>query len=142
MRSVTGHGGLMMTRATEGFTLVEVLLALFLMWIGLMAAAPLFVYSVKETSSGADLGSVGALAVGRMELLRQAAFSGGLTAGGSLASNVVGYSDTSNPNFTVRWQIVDNGIPVTLKTLSVRVIATRQAMGLRKEITLTSLRAQ
>jgi len=130
-----------MTRRSDGFTLVEVLLALFLIGLALVAAAPMFISAVKETASGADLGSVGARAVDRMELLRQSDFFS-LAAGGDLASNVSGFSDTGDPNFTVRWQITDNASPATLKTVSVRVIATRVAMGLQKEITLTSLRAR
>lgn len=124
-----------------GFTLVEVLLALALMFAGLLAAAPMFVFAMKETAAGADLGSVGAAAVDRMELLRAGDFYS-LPAGGSLASEVSGYSDVSNSAYTVRWQIVDNASPATVKTISVRVIATRQAIGAQKETTLTSLRAR
>jgi hypothetical protein len=84
---------------------------------------------------------VGAAAVDRMELLRASDFYS-LPAGGSLTSNVSGYSDTSNPRYTVRWQIVNNGSPATEKTVSVRAIAVRQAMGNAKEVTLVSLRAR
>jgi prepilin-type N-terminal cleavage/methylation domain-containing protein len=125
----------------RGFTLVEVLLALFLMGLTLMAAAPMFIHAMKETAAGADLGWVGALAVQRMELLRAIDFYG-LTAGGGLSTNISGYSDTSDPDFTVRWQIVDNASPATLKTVSVRVIATRTAIGRQKETTLTTVRAR
>ncbi len=130
-----------MRRAATGFTLVEVLLALALMFIGVVAAAPMFIYAMKETAAGADLGSVGAAAVDRMELLRSTAFDS-LASGGSLSSNVSGYSDTSGSKVTVRWQIVDNASPVTEKTMSVRVIATRTAIGLQKEVTLSCLRAR
>jgi prepilin-type N-terminal cleavage/methylation domain-containing protein len=130
----------MMTTA-RGFTIVEVLMAMFLMGIALLAAAPMFVYAIQENATGADLGSVGAIAVDRLELLRADDFFD-LPAGGSLTSNVSGYFDTFDPRFTVRWQIVDNASPVTIKVLSVRAIATRQVIGLQKEITLTSLRAR
>ena len=129
------------TRAPAGFTLVEVLLALALLFVGVVAAAPMFVFAMKETAAGADLGSVGAAAVDRMELLRSSDFSS-LPAGGSLTSSVVGYSDMSNPRCTVLWQIVDNGSPATEKTISVRAVATRQAIGNAKDVTLTSLRAR
>ncbi len=135
MRDRSGQPGV------AGFSLAEVLVALSLMWIALMAAAPLFVSALKETASGADIGSVGAAAVDRMELLR-ATDVYSLAAGGSLASNVIGFSDTSNPAWTVRWQITDNASPATLKTISVRVIAVRQVIGLQKEITLNSVRGR
>ncbi len=130
-----------MRRGSSGFTLVEVLLALALMFIGVVAAAPMFIYAMKETAAGADIGSVGAAAVDRMELLRSTSFDS-LTAGGGLSSDVSGYSDTSGPKVTVRWQIVDNATPVTVKTVSVRAIATRTAIGLRKEVTLSCLRSR
>lgn len=129
------------TGPNAGFTLVEVLLALALMFVGLIAAAPMFIFAMKETAAGADMGSVGAAAVDRMELLRSGDFYS-LTAGGSLASNVGGYSDVTTAAYTVRWAIVDNASPATVKTISVRAIATRQAIGAQKETTLTSLRAR
>lgn len=130
-----------MRRPAPGFTLVEVLLALSLMFVGLLAAAPMFVYAMKENAVGADLGSAGAAAVDRMELLRAADFYA-LSAGGSLVADLPGYSDATGPVVTVRWQIVDNGSPATLKTVSVRAIAARQAIGLPKEVTLTTLRGR
>lgn len=130
-----------MAHPARGFSLVEVLLALALLFVGIVAAAPMFIFAMKETAAGADLGRVGAAAVDRMELLRASDFYS-LPAGGGLASNVTGYSDASNPAWTVRWQIVDNGAPPTVKTISVRAIVTRQAIGLAKEVTLTSLRAR
>ncbi len=130
-----------MTRRDGGFSLVEVLLAMALMFVGLMAAAPLFVFAMKETAAGADLGTVGAAAVDRMELLRANDFFS-LAAGGSLSSNVSGYSDTSSSQFTVRWVIADNATPATMKTISVRAVASRQTIGLAKEVTLVSLRGR
>jgi len=130
-----------MTRRDGGFSLVEVLLAMALMFVGLMAAAPLFVFAMKETAAGADLGTVGAAAVDRMELLRANDFYS-LAAGGSLSSNVSGYSDTSSSQYTVRWVIADNATPATMKTISVRAVASRQSIGLAKEVTLVSLRGR
>jgi type II secretory pathway pseudopilin PulG len=130
-----------MKRRDGGFSLVEVLLAMSLMFVGMMAAAPLFVFSMKETAAGADLGTVGAAAVDRMELLRATGFDA-LAAGGSLTGNVAGYSDATHVQYTVRWQITDNGTPATVKTVSVLAIASRQAMGLAKEVTLASLRGR
>ena len=128
-------------RESRGFTLVEVLLALALLFVGVVAAAPMFIFAMKETAAGADMGSVGAAAVDRMELLRATDFYS-LTAGGGLTSNVSGYSDTSSTKYTVRWQITDNASPATVKTISVRAIAVRQAIGNVKETTLVSLRSQ
>ena len=134
-------GILTMTYSARGFTLVEVLLAMLLMFVCVVAAAPMFIFAMKEIAADADMGSVGAAAVDRMELLRGTDFNS-LAAGGNLASSVTGYSDTSNPRCTVRWQVADNASPATVKTISVRAIAVRQAIGNVKETTLVSLRSQ
>lgn len=127
-------------RSGAGFSLVEVLLALVLLQIGLLAVAPLFIYATQASASGADMGTVGAAAVERMEVLRATEFDT-LTAGGSLTANQTGFFDTSDPDFTVRWEIVDDATPPTQKTIRVRALANRQVVGLPKEVTLVSLRS-
>lgn len=124
-----------------GFTLLEVMVALFLIALGVLAAAPMFVYAMQGNAVGGDLGTVGAVAVERMELLRSQAYTA-LPAGGSLTSGVTGYNDTTNPDAIVRWQITDNVTPVGTKTIQVRAVARRRAVGRAKEVTLTSVRGR
>jgi len=124
-----------------GFTLLEVLVALVLIGVGVLAAAPMFVYAMQGNAVAADFGSVGAIAVERMELLRSQAY-GTLTPGGSLTASVNGYSDASNADYIVRWQIADNAVPAGTRSITVRAIAVRQVVGNRKEITLTTLRGR
>lgn len=124
-----------------GFTIVEVVVALSLMFVVLMAAAPMFIFAMKENASAGDLGVAGAAAVDRMELLRAVDFNL-LVAGGSIASNVTGYSDVSDPEVTVRWQVADNANPVTEKTIQVRAFSSRRPMGRAKSITLMTLRVR
>jgi prepilin-type N-terminal cleavage/methylation domain-containing protein len=128
-------------RASGGFSLVEVLIALFLIGIGVLAAAPMFIYAMQGNAVGGDFGTVGATAVERMELLRSQGYNS-LVAGGSLTTNVNGYFDTSDPEITVRWSITDNTTPVQTKTIQVRAVANRQVVGERKDITLTTLRGK
>jgi len=118
-----------------------VLVALFVIALGVLAAAPMFVYAMQGNAAGADFGSVGAIAVERMELLRSQTF-GSLTAGGNLASSVTDYSDLSDPQYIVRWRIQDNATPPTTKVITIRAIAVRQVVGQRKEITVTTLRGR
>lgn len=125
----------------RGFSLVEVLVALFLIGLGVLAAAPMFVYAMQGNATGADFGSVGAIAVERMEQLRSQTFVN-LPAGGSLTVSQSGYSDLTDPDYIVRWRVTDNATPPTIKTITVRVIAVRQVVGERKEITLTTLRGR
>lgn len=132
----------MSTRSnSSGFTLLEVIVALFLMALGVLAAAPMFIYAMQGNAVGGDLGTVGAEAVERMELLRSQGYTT-LTAGGSLTAGVTGYTDTSDPDVIVRWLITDNATPIGTKTIQVRAIARRQAVGLAKQVTLTSVRGR
>ena len=125
---------------SHGFTLVEVVLALFILAVGIIATAPLFIYAARENAVGGDLGQVGDLAVLRMERLRASDYAL-LTNGGDLISNVDGYSDLSNTDFTVRWIIADNpNPPASTKTITVRVVADRQVIGRQKEVTLIAVR--
>ncbi len=127
-------------RTPNGFTLVEVVLALFILSVGVIATAPLFIYAARENAVGGDLGQVGDLAVRHMELLRATDYVI-LTNGGDLNSNVDGYHDLSSPGFVVRWVIADNPNPPTsTKTITVRAIADRQVIGRRKEVTLVAVR--
>jgi type IV pilus modification protein PilV len=130
-----------MRRTEQGFTLVEVLVALFLLAIGLLAVAPMFVLAVRSAASSADMGLVNASAMNRLEGLRATGFAS-LPAGGSLTTNVAGYYDTSRPDVTVRWTVTNNATPATLKTIVVRTVSTRRALGLQKEITVSTKRGQ
>jgi prepilin-type N-terminal cleavage/methylation domain-containing protein len=125
----------------KGLTLVEVLVALFLIAIGLLAAAPMFVQAMQSNATGGDFGSVGAMALDRLELLRATNYTG-LVPGGSLTSNVAGYFDNSNGGFVIRWEILTNTTPPGTKILNVRAISTRPGPGPRREVTITSLRGR
>jgi prepilin-type N-terminal cleavage/methylation domain-containing protein len=138
-----------MSRAVQdsrGFTLIEVLLALFLIGLGLLAAAPMFVYAMQGNATGADFGSVGALAVEQMETLRSQPYST-LAAGGDIATPTAGYTMTVtdfqvNITYTINWEIVDNASPVGTKTITLRAVADRQLVGRPKEVVLTSVRGR
>jgi len=123
----------------HGFSLVEVVLALFLLAVGIIATAPLFIYAARENAVGRDLGEVGNLAVRHMELLRATDYVI-LVNGGDLKSDVDGYYASAD-GFAVRWVIADNpNPPASTKTISVRVVANRQVIGKRKEVTLIAVR--
>ncbi len=131
-----------MRQKSQGFTLVEVVVGLAIMAVGLLATAPLFLYAARENAGGGDMGEVGVLAVEHMERLRGSAF-GSLDDGGSLASNVTDYSDTTDPDFTVRWTIADSpNPPAGAKIIVVRAFAERTVIGRAKEVTLVTLRTE
>ena len=124
----------------QGFTLTEVLIAMFLMGLGVLAAAPMFLFAMQANEVGSDIGSAGALAVDRLERLRSEQYDT-LTAGGSIATNTVDFSDTSDPDFDIRWLIVDDSPISDTKTITVRVIPAGSLPGARRVVTLTTVRA-
>jgi prepilin-type N-terminal cleavage/methylation domain-containing protein len=129
----------------RGVTLLEVLVAVTLLAFVVLGVAPMFIMATEAAAAGADLGRVGALAVDRMELLRAEPLNN-LTAGGSLVSDATvsgtPYFDGADPNYVVRWQVVDNATPAGGKRLTVRALALRQVSGMPKEITLNALRVR
>jgi hypothetical protein len=126
--------------AADGFTLIEVVLALFFIAIGVIATAPLFVFASRQNASGKELGTVGAAAVRRMELLRGLDYLA-LAPGGSLTGDVSGYFDASDPEVRVRWTIAANpNPPAGTKLLTVRAVANGPALGAPKDVTLVTLR--
>ncbi len=131
----------MTNNRSTGLTLVEVLVAMFLIAIGLLAVAPMFVHSIHGNAAGGDFGAVGALALDRMELLRGLDYLS-LVPGGSLTANQAGYFDNSEPGYLVRWEIIDNTTPPGTRIINVRAIATRVGPGPRREVTITSLRGR
>lgn len=130
-----------MRSGAAGFSLIEVLLALFVLGLGLLSVAPLFVHGTRAAAGSADFGKVGAAAVKEMELLRLASY-GSLAAGGSLNSNLTSFSDTTDPAVTLRWTIANNATPATVKTINVVAIAKRVVSGPAKQIQLVTKRSK
>ena len=128
-------------RREKGFTLAEVLSALFVVGMGILALGPLFVQGAQVTASSDTMSATSAAAVERLELLRATGFNT-LAAGGSLTSNTTGFFDASDPEVTVRWTVANNATPPTLKTLTVRAISNTSPMGQAKVCELTSRRTR
>jgi type II secretory pathway pseudopilin PulG len=128
-------------RNVAGFTLLEALVAIFFTSVALLAAAPLFVHASHATDASADMGAVGAIALDRMEQLRQELWRN-LGTGGSLTSNVTGYFDDSDPDFLVRWEVSDNASPSQTKTITVLVLPLTDQRGPRRSVEITSMRGR
>ena len=129
-----------MRESNSGFTLVEVVVALFLIGLGVLAAAPMFMFAMQGNAVGGEKGAAGALAVERMEILRATDYAT-LTAGGSLTVDTAGFVDTSDPNYTIRWLITANTNPLGTFTVTVRVIPAGTIPGSSRVVTLTTMRA-
>ena len=124
----------------RGFTLLEVVIALFLIAIGVIATAPLFVFASQENAAGGDMGTIGAAAVRQMETLRATPYAA-LTDGGSLTGDVSGYSITTDPEVHLRWTIAVNpNPPAPTKFITVRATAVGKSIGKRKSVTMVTVR--
>ena len=124
-----------------GFSLVEVLAAAFLLGIVLLAAIPMFAYAVKGNTTAEGFGTVGALGLERMELLRTQTYTE-LVVGGSLNSNTNGYFDDSRDGFVVRWEILTNNSPANTKVVNVHALELGTEGALARDVTFTSLRGR
>lgn len=132
------------TREHEaGATLVEMLVALMLLAVGLLATAPLFVHALRENAGISDTTGAGAIAVERMEQLRQADYeSAELTVGGSLTADAADHFDNSNPDYRVRWVVTAHASVARTKLVTVRAIARQVSIGQVKQVTLTGIRGE
>ena len=99
-----------------GFSLLECVIAIFIVTIGLLAVAALSAVATQGEMFAFNSADASALAASKMEELK----AGTLTNGGSLTSNVSGYSDTPNWYFYRRWQISSG--PAGTKQITVVVV--------------------
>jgi type II secretory pathway pseudopilin PulG len=142
MERIAVEGGLVSSlRGEDGTSLLEVLVALLLIAMGTLGVAPMFVSSMDANAAGADISSLNSMATARMESLRGIAFHN-LIPGGSLTTNDVGYSDTSNPGVVVRWEIVDGGGPTGTRTIRLIAFGLTQLTEQPRSVALTTLRAR
>ena len=127
-------------RATHGFTLIEVVLALFLIAVCLVSTAPLFVVAKQQNAAGGEDTALGAIATRHLERLHSIDYHF-LEPGGDLEAEIDGYLDDSEPGYLVRWVIADDpGAVGLLKVITVRVVAYGQYVGKPRELTISTLK--
>ncbi len=130
-----------MRNSGDGFSLVEVLVALFLATLVFLTTAQMVGFGIEASRAAADMTRASTLAGDRLEELTQVDYQG-LTPGGSIAADIVGFSDTFDVNgdgrddYIRRWEITDLG---SAKRVRVRVISTLDVLGPRKEATYVTL---
>lgn len=102
----------------KGLTLIECLVAMVVTMVGVLAVFGLVALSVKTEGFAFRSIEANNLAVNKIEELK---FSP-LTNGGSLTSDISGYSDVSHHNYIVRWQINDGAVGVGTKYVAVQIL--------------------
>ena len=98
-----------------GFSLIECMFAIVILTIGLLAVAALASVAVKREVFAYKTSETSTLAASKIEEIK----AGTLLNGGSLTSDVIGYSDTPNFEYSRRWQIADG--PSGTKQVTVKV---------------------
>lgn len=103
-------------KKSKGFSLLECVVAIFIITVGVLAVASLSAVATKTESFAYNSTEATTLATSKMEELK----AGVLVNGGSLISNDAGYFDTPDFNFYRRWKI-SNDVAGTKKVTVVVV---------------------
>ncbi len=130
-------------RIEAGFSLIEVLVALFIAGLVFLMMAQLLGVGVEASRAASDTTKAAALASDRMEELTQSAYED-LVAGGDINADVGGFSENLDTDadgvddYVRRWEITDLGSSMRIR---VRVIALLDVIGPPKEATFVTLKA-
>lgn len=133
-----------MIRRTDavGFTLIEVLVATFLVGLISLAVAPMMLMAVQTSAVAQEMTELTAAGTEQMEILRALPFAhADLAAGGSITASNANYSIdpwNGDPDRYIRWRIVDDNAARKSLTL---VVGTRDSIwGPAREITMETFR--
>jgi prepilin-type N-terminal cleavage/methylation domain-containing protein len=123
----------------EGFSLIEVMVAMMILTVGLLSLAQMMVVATQSNSLSGRMTSCSALAKEQLERIKAAPFYTDpaallrnpiLAAGGDVNATVGGYSQMYDPEgiptnaqgmYEVRWTIVDVPTPLPLAMVSITV---------------------
>jgi type IV pilus modification protein PilV len=126
----------------EGFSLVEVLVAMLIMTMGLLAVAQMLAVALNAETQARNGTTAARLAQDKLDQLMKADFDTSpqiqVTPTGvdTLNANVLNYYDAPDTGITRRW-LVQAG-PATTRLLTVRVLVTR-GIATRRIVNLTTL---
>ena len=127
--------------AGEGFSLVEVLVAVFMAGLVFLMLAQMVGLSLEANRAATDTTRAGALASDRLEQLTQIDYPA-LAPGGSIGADLGGFFDILDvdgdgvDDYTRRWEIADLG---DSKRIRVRVFSLLDVVGPAKEATYVTL---
>jgi len=143
-------------RGREGFSLIEVMIAIVILTVGLLSLAQMMVVATNSNALAGRMTASAALAKQQLELLKAAPYyspptpaignlNGVLAEGGDLDSNVAGYFQLYNADgepvdpgvgslFVVRWEIErlvdpggENGLPLSMLRITVRCLPSSES---------------
>jgi type IV pilus assembly protein PilV len=122
----------------DGFTLLEVLIAVTIFAVGLLAIAAMQTSAIRMNSTGNRLTELSTLGIDRLEDLMSLPYSSAwLDPVNSSTPDSAGKLHQINEgDYTISWDIVQNVPTTNTKTITLRVI------GNGKRLQLTTIRAQ
>jgi len=128
---------------TDGFSLIEVVVAVFMAGLVFLMMAQMIGVGVEANRAATDTTRAGALAADQMEALTRIDYAD-LTPGGNINADVNGFSETLDVDadgindYVRRWEIADLG---SEKRIRVRVVSLLDVVGPPKEATYVTLKA-
>ncbi len=131
-------------RNDQGFSLIEVMVAIVILTVGLLSLAQMMVVATNSNNLSGRMTSCSALAKEQLERLKSAPFYTNpaallrnpmLAAGGDVNATVGGYSQTYDGDglptngasmYVVRWQVVDvpTALPLAMVSIQVRCMGS------------------
>jgi len=109
----------------EGFTLLEVMIALVILSVGLLGLAALQLVSIKNNAFSSEMTYATMLAQQHAEILKSRAFTDSdLTAGQHSATG-----SSKGVQYTVAWNVTDNTPDTDMKTINLTVQWTSLRQG-------------
>ena len=118
------------SRSGEGFTLIEVMIAIFILITALTGVVAVAVSVINGNAFSKEITTATTLAVDKMEMLKNTKYSE-LNGGGP---------EPVSSLYTRTWTVTDNTPATGLKTIQVRVAWNR--FGRTHDVTLNSLMGQ
>lgn len=140
---VRQRAGSVLYPEAAGFSLIEVMVALFMAALVFLMLAQMIGIGVEANRAATDTTRTGALAGDRLEELSRMEYDD-LVAGGNVNANVAGFFDNIDVDadgvndYLRRWEITDMGPAMRIR---VRVIALLDVIGPAKEANYVTLRA-
>lgn len=126
----------------RGFTLVEVLIAMVIMSVGLVAVAQLMAVSMQSHRLGRLTAEASLLASVKIEELVKMNFTTDpevqITGAATLDANTANYFDTTANGFTRRWNVTA-GPTADTRRLTLRVIPPPSSQPFSKQIDVTTI---
>lgn len=131
------EGQIRKIKEEEGFTLLEIIVAVSILAIGLLAVASMQIAAIQGNSLANKLTEGTNLAQARLEDLMAMQYTTGFTDPGLTQGN---YTDTSLSDYTITWNVTNNNPVPTAKRIVVTV--TWAEKGATKRVTLNSFKAR